>query len=277
MSAMLVKSVLPEHGVPGLDQAWKAVDMALLTNIVQEETCKEIAFAIEDGNVFVSLVGKSDEDDVTELCASMRNILVFDSSSINLLKGVSPRKLSRKLSAESSSSGGASESMATADILKTLMVTVRFPATFPSFENRQKARAWVQKVLDPKFAAHVGRSVIFDPSTIKQYFLDMSLAQYREEIKPSLLKLVSSADEEDEEALKRTQEICAALGKKRGRQAEQVGQLEKTMSVVDRLAAIHGISDDPEENIKFARLSTELIHTSQVVCASGLKEVDQKK
>ena len=110
---MLVKSVLPEHGVPGLDQAWKAVDMALLTNIVQEETGKEIAFAIEDGNVFVSLVGKSDEDDVTELCASMRNILVFDSSSINLLKGVSPRKLS----AESSSSGGASESMATADIL----------------------------------------------------------------------------------------------------------------------------------------------------------------
>ena len=203
MSAMLVKSVLPEHGVPGLDQAWKAVDMALLTNIVQEETGKEIAFAIEDGNVFVSLVGKSDEDDVTELCASMRNILVFDSSSINLLKGVSPRKLS----AESTSSGGASESRATADILKTLMVTVRFPATFPSFENRQKARAWVQKVLDPKFAAHVGRSVIFDPSTIKQYFLDISLAQYREEIKPSLLKLVSSADEEDEEALKRTQEI----------------------------------------------------------------------
>ena len=43
MSAMLVKSVLPEHGVPGLDQAWKAVDMALLTNIVQEETGKEIA------------------------------------------------------------------------------------------------------------------------------------------------------------------------------------------------------------------------------------------
>ena len=64
---------------------------------------------------------------------------------------------------------------------------------------------------------------------------------------------------------------------KRNLRADQVGQLEKTMSVVDRLAAIHGISEDAEENAQFARLGTELIHTAQTVCSSGLKEMDQRK
>ena len=69
-------------------------------------------------------------------------------------------------------------------------------------------------------------------------------------------------------------ENCKNLVEKRRFQAEQVGSLTHTMTLVEKLTKLYAKSEDEEADHKFARIAMDTVRTSQRVCGAYLKETN---
>ena len=115
---------------------------------------------------------------------------------------------------------------------------------------------------------HVGSIILVNGHILKQFFFGISVVDFRENVKPRLAKVVD-VTEEDSSTIGVTKDKCKKLAENRRIEAEQVGQLNKTMDLIAKLIDLHGKSKDGEANIKFARVGMNTVRTSQRVCSAN--------
>ena len=153
MVSLPLQSVVPHHCISGLDQVWAQGDLNMLTMIMNEKFKREFSFVKKGEEIVATWESADVEDGKTDVQSELEKVFVLGPSA-----AAAEISSPNDLSASSVSSCVLPVIVPGPVILKELLVTITLPQNFPLFESRKSAKFWVQKVSDPKFGKHIGKS-----------------------------------------------------------------------------------------------------------------------